>query len=82
MDEPYDPIWRHVVVPEQFLKLVCPMAEEIFLKVVGTCCLSNAHQVLTEQTDKSELSGAANHWAMIKELRPYLFQVSPHLLTM
>ncbi|KAJ6483022.1 hypothetical protein DFH09DRAFT_1253099 [Mycena vulgaris] len=57
-DEPYDPVWRHVRVPEKFLALMCPMAEEIYKTVV----------------DRANLSGAANHWAMIQELRPYLFQ--------
>ncbi|KAJ7693365.1 hypothetical protein B0H17DRAFT_933068, partial [Mycena rosella] len=58
VDEQYDPIWRHVRVPEQFLRMVCPIAEEIFDSVSG----------------KPNLSGTANHWQMIMELRPYLFQ--------
>lgn len=58
--ETYDPIWRHVHVPEQFLQLVCPMAEGIHAEIVG---LDN-------------LSGAANYWSMIMMLRPYFFQVS------
>lgn len=32
--EVYDPVWRHVHVPEQFLTLMCPMAEEIHDKIV------------------------------------------------
>ncbi|KAJ7692293.1 hypothetical protein B0H17DRAFT_1159658 [Mycena rosella] len=35
-DEPYDPVWRHVRVPERFLSLVCTMAEEIQASIVGT----------------------------------------------
>ncbi|KAF8234003.1 hypothetical protein L208DRAFT_861437 [Tricholoma matsutake] len=31
--EVYDPVWRHVQVPEQFLKLVCPMAERLYSEV-------------------------------------------------
>ncbi|KAJ7234969.1 hypothetical protein C8J57DRAFT_1573095, partial [Mycena rebaudengoi] len=50
-------IWSHVPVPEQFLKLVCPMAEEIVEKVAG----------------KPNLYGTTNHWQMIIQLRPYLF---------
>ncbi|KAJ7771090.1 hypothetical protein DFH07DRAFT_953710 [Mycena maculata] len=57
-DEPYDPLWRHVRVPEQFLRLVCPMAEEVYASIAG----------------KENLSGAANHWLMVIELREYLFQ--------
>ncbi|KAJ7286609.1 hypothetical protein C8J57DRAFT_1216765 [Mycena rebaudengoi] len=56
-DEPYDQIWSHVPVPEQFLKLVYPMAEEIVEKVAG----------------KPNLYGTTNHWQMIIQLRPYLF---------
>jgi hypothetical protein len=33
--EVYDPVWRHVHVPEQFLSLVCPMAEGIHAEIVG-----------------------------------------------
>ncbi|KAJ7756085.1 hypothetical protein DFH07DRAFT_1027777 [Mycena maculata] len=58
VDEPYDPIWRHVRVPEAFLQLICPMAEEIYASVAG----------------KENLSGAANHWLMVMELWEYLFQ--------
>ncbi|KAH9476570.1 hypothetical protein JR316_0010486 [Psilocybe cubensis] len=56
--EVYDPIWRHVHIPEVFLCLVCPMAETIYSDVVG----------------RQNLSGAANYWSMVMELRPYLFQ--------
>ncbi|PPQ75836.1 hypothetical protein CVT26_001130 [Gymnopilus dilepis] len=56
--EVYDPVWRHVHVPEQFLQLVCPMAEGIYEEIVG----------------KANLSGAANYWSMIMTMRPYLFQ--------
>ncbi|KAF9078501.1 hypothetical protein BDP27DRAFT_1309680 [Rhodocollybia butyracea] len=56
--EGYDPIWRHIHVPDQFLTLMCPMAEEVLDSIVG-------HQNLT---------GAANYWTMIINLRPYLFQ--------
>jgi hypothetical protein len=34
--EVYDPIWRHVRVPEPFLALVCPMAEGILAEIEGT----------------------------------------------
>ncbi|KAJ7934437.1 hypothetical protein B0H13DRAFT_1591571 [Mycena leptocephala] len=57
-DEVYDPIWRRVRVPPQFLLLVCPMAESMLEKVAG-----NEH-----------LSGAFHHWEMAIELREYLFQ--------
>ncbi|KDQ24125.1 hypothetical protein PLEOSDRAFT_1079281 [Pleurotus ostreatus PC15] len=56
--EIYDPVWRHVHVPEQFLSLVCPMAEEIHSQIVG----------------KANLTGAANYWSMVIKLRPILFQ--------
>lgn len=55
--EVYDPVWRHVHVPEQFLSLVCPMAEEIHSQIVG----------------KANLTGAANYWSMVIKLRPILF---------
>ncbi|PPQ96770.1 hypothetical protein CVT26_006269 [Gymnopilus dilepis] len=56
--EVYDPVWRHVHVPEQFLQLVCPLAEGIYEDIVG----------------KANLSGAANYWSMIMTVRPSLFQ--------
>ncbi|KAF9072256.1 hypothetical protein BDP27DRAFT_424984 [Rhodocollybia butyracea] len=56
--ESYDPIWRHIRVPEAFLLLMCPMAEEIHESIVG----------------KKNLNGAANFWKLIIDLRPYLFQ--------
>ncbi|KAJ3776228.1 hypothetical protein FB446DRAFT_683067 [Lentinula raphanica] len=56
--ETYDPPWRHVHVPERFLLLVCPMAETIHDSVVG----------------KKNLSGAANFWNLVMDLRPYVFQ--------
>ncbi|KAJ7629821.1 hypothetical protein B0H17DRAFT_1164275 [Mycena rosella] len=57
-DEPYDPIWRKIRVPEQFLLLVCPMAEEMREKVAGA----------------EHLSGAFNQWEMAIELREHFFQ--------
>ncbi|KAK7027621.1 hypothetical protein R3P38DRAFT_3315205 [Favolaschia claudopus] len=57
-DEVYDPVWRHVEVPAEFLDLMCPMAEEKRAPIVG----------------KQNLVGAVRHWDMIVELRPYLFQ--------
>ncbi|KAJ7084783.1 hypothetical protein B0H15DRAFT_380554 [Mycena belliarum] len=57
-DEPYDPIWRKIRVPEQFLLMVCPMAEEMCQKVAGA----------------EHLSGAFNHWEMVIELREHFFQ--------
>lgn len=59
LHETYDPVWTHVHVPEQFLTMFCPMAEEMFSKLDG----------------KLNLQGAANHWKMIINLRPFLFQV-------
>ncbi|KAF9490446.1 hypothetical protein BDN71DRAFT_1490630 [Pleurotus eryngii] len=56
--EIYNPAWRQVRVPEQFLLLVCPMAEEIYEKVAGG----------------ANLNGAANYWKLVIQLRPYLFQ--------
>ncbi|KAJ7210917.1 hypothetical protein GGX14DRAFT_394536 [Mycena pura] len=56
--ENYDPVWRHVRVPEAFLCLMCPEAEQILDKIEGT----------------KNLTGASNYWQMIIELRPYLFQ--------
>lgn len=38
--EVYDPAWRHVHVPEQFLNLVCPMAEGVHAEIVGECFYS------------------------------------------
>ncbi|KAJ7258188.1 hypothetical protein C8J57DRAFT_533465 [Mycena rebaudengoi] len=34
-DEPYDQIWSHIPVPKQFLRVVCPIAEEIVEMVAG-----------------------------------------------
>ncbi|KAJ7673006.1 hypothetical protein DFH06DRAFT_1036219 [Mycena polygramma] len=56
--ENYDPVWRHVRVPEDFLGLMCPEAERILDKIEGT----------------KNLMGASNYWQMIIDLRPYLFQ--------
>ncbi|KAJ7679310.1 hypothetical protein DFH06DRAFT_974792 [Mycena polygramma] len=61
VDEIYDPTWRRVRVPEAFLRLVCPMAEEMLEKVAGMYL--DLH-----------LSGAFNHWEMAIELREYFFQ--------
>ncbi|KAJ6548089.1 hypothetical protein B0H10DRAFT_2170043 [Mycena sp. CBHHK59/15] len=47
-EETYDPVWRHVHVPEQFLWLICPNAEEIHESIAN----------------KANLSGAANYWLM------------------
>ncbi|KAJ7027044.1 hypothetical protein C8F04DRAFT_1399692 [Mycena alexandri] len=57
-DEIYNPVWRRVRVPEVFLQLVCPMAEEMREKVAGV----------------EHLSGAFNHWEMVIELREYFFK--------
>ncbi|PPQ74282.1 hypothetical protein CVT24_001198 [Panaeolus cyanescens] len=56
--ETYDPIWTRVHVPDQFLHLMCPMAEQIHDSIVG----------------RANLNGAANYWKMVMDLRPYLFQ--------
>ncbi|KAJ7772443.1 hypothetical protein B0H16DRAFT_1714643 [Mycena metata] len=61
--ENYDPIWRHVRVPEGFLKFMCPEAEGILDKIEGA----------------KNLTGASNYWQMIIELRPYLFQCAAAL---
>lgn len=57
--ELYDPLWRHVHVPEAFLQLVCPMAEEVLDEVRG----------------EENLRGTTGHWEMVVKLRPFLFQV-------
>ncbi|KAJ7252582.1 hypothetical protein C8J57DRAFT_1351069 [Mycena rebaudengoi] len=57
--ENYDPIWRHVRVPEPFLSLMCPDAEHILEKIEGT----------------KNLTGASNYWQMVIGLRPYMFQI-------
>ncbi|KAK7054027.1 hypothetical protein R3P38DRAFT_2500628 [Favolaschia claudopus] len=62
-DEVYDPVWRHVEVPAEFLDLMCPMAEEKRAPIVG----------------KQNLVGAVRHWDMIIALRPYLFQCAAAL---
>ncbi|KAJ7493956.1 hypothetical protein FB451DRAFT_1491519 [Mycena latifolia] len=59
-EDTYDPIWTHVHVPEQFLHLICPKAEEIQSGIA----------------DKANLSGAFKYWAMVIDLRPYAFQAS------
>lgn len=62
--EPHDPTWRRVVVPDGFLSRVCPMADGILATLKD------------EQRDG--LVGARNHWQMVIDLRPILFQVSVH----
>ncbi|KAJ7181820.1 hypothetical protein C8R46DRAFT_1210130 [Mycena filopes] len=59
--ELYEPIWQKVLVPPQFLLLVCPMAEEIRETIKGA-------------SGRANLSGADQYWDMIIKLRPYLFQ--------
>ncbi|KAF6752308.1 hypothetical protein DFP72DRAFT_815521, partial [Ephemerocybe angulata] len=56
--EPYNPVWTNVRVPEQFLALVCPMAESIAESVRG----------------EENKQGTTYFWDMIASLRPYLFQ--------
>ncbi|TFK72355.1 hypothetical protein BDN72DRAFT_894862 [Pluteus cervinus] len=56
--EAYNPVWRHVNVPTQFLSMVCPMAESIVEMVNG----------------RMNLVGTTNYWRMIILLRPYVFQ--------
>ncbi|OJA10894.1 hypothetical protein AZE42_08365 [Rhizopogon vesiculosus] len=34
----YNPVWRHVQVPEAFLQLICPMAEGILESIRGALC--------------------------------------------
>jgi len=57
--EQYDPVWRHVHVPEAFLKLMCPMAEDIITDVEGG----------------KNLRGTTKYWQMVVFMRPFLFQV-------
>jgi hypothetical protein len=40
VNENYDPVWRHVRVPDNFLKLVCPMAGSIQSEIVGKWLLN------------------------------------------
>ncbi|KAJ7198510.1 hypothetical protein GGX14DRAFT_374030, partial [Mycena pura] len=58
VDEDNEPVHTRIPVPNHFLQLVCPMAEEIHSKLKG----------------KLNLGGAAHFWQMIIQLRPYLFQ--------
>jgi hypothetical protein len=77
-DELYDPIWRHVRVPESFLRLVCPMAEAALEQVAGTPAPTCPAFVITNTCaaiGQANLSGAANHMLMLIDLREYLFQV-------
>ncbi|KAF8800373.1 hypothetical protein BYT27DRAFT_7117820 [Phlegmacium glaucopus] len=60
LHESYNPRWRKIIVPEPFLKLVCPEAEERVKLVEG----------------KDKLVGATNYWKMVILLRPYLFQAA------
>ncbi|KAJ7222299.1 hypothetical protein GGX14DRAFT_388115 [Mycena pura] len=53
----YDPVWRRVRIPEEFLGQVCPMAEEI-IPIVKYCVARHA----VGKPDK-----------MVVWLRPYLF---------
>jgi len=40
--EEYNPSWRHVEVPQAFLRVVCPMAEANIALIEGMyCCLSS-----------------------------------------
>ncbi|KAJ7449320.1 hypothetical protein B0H11DRAFT_2332305 [Mycena galericulata] len=57
-DEIYDPPWRHVHVPTQFLPLICPKAEEIRDSV----------------QNRENLFGTFGYWSMVIDLRPYAFQ--------
>jgi hypothetical protein len=56
----YDPVWWHVYVPEQFLSLVCSMAENIHAEIVR----------------KKNLTGSANYWLMVMTFQPFVFQCS------
>ncbi|KAJ7854356.1 hypothetical protein B0H13DRAFT_1903734 [Mycena leptocephala] len=60
--EAYDPMWRKVLVPPQFLQLICPMAEEIRESI--------------QASRKDNLSGAYQYWNMVIQLRPYEFQLA------
>ncbi|KAF8209033.1 hypothetical protein K438DRAFT_2012373 [Mycena galopus ATCC 62051] len=60
VDDVYDPIWRKVRIPERFLMLVCPMAEDMLKEVAGV----------------EHLSGGFHHWQMVIESREYLFQMA------
>ncbi|KIM35282.1 hypothetical protein M413DRAFT_32634 [Hebeloma cylindrosporum] len=56
--EYYDPVWRHVHVPEVFLRLMCLMAEDIIAGVRGG----------------KNLRGTTKYWEMVVFMRPFLFQ--------
>ncbi|KAF7311871.1 hypothetical protein MIND_00197900 [Mycena indigotica] len=56
--EAYDPVWRHVHVPPEFLTHLYPMAEEIIPQV----------------KNKRNLKGVTNFWEMSQTLRTYFFQ--------
>lgn len=75
--EVYDPVWRHVHVPQQFFQLVCPMAEEMISSLHGILqpFLLSAILISYHMTGRENLVGATNHWHMVVFLRPYLFQV-------
>ena len=53
-------------MPTEFLNRVCPMADGILARL--------------KEERKDGLVGAQNHWQMIIDLRPILFQVSPNRL--
>ncbi|KAF8202063.1 hypothetical protein K438DRAFT_1716644 [Mycena galopus ATCC 62051] len=57
--EEYNPVWRNVAVPAQFLRLICPMAEDIRQTI--------------KDAGKDNLSGANHYWEMVIALRPYAF---------
>ncbi|KAH9939892.1 hypothetical protein B0H21DRAFT_812429 [Amylocystis lapponica] len=61
--EVYDPIWRKVPVPSQFLIQMCPMAEKIIAKVEG----------------QANLVGTTKFWEMVVTLRPFMFQCAAAL---
>ena len=79
LHENYNPRWREIVVPEPFLKLVCPEAEERVKLVEGNRIFSQRKVffLVDRRMDigKDKLVGATNYWKMVILLRPYLFQV-------
>lgn len=70
--EGYDPVYRLVSVPKEFLPLVIPRAEEILATVQEA------------QSVNPNLQGCVNYWTMIIQYRAVFFQVSNyfiHLIT-
>lgn len=74
--ETYSPPWTKVKVPEEFLQLICPMAENNLSLVKGITYLFLILNLLNNRVGRENLQGATSYWEMVIILRPYLFQVS------